>query len=91
MGPGIFSTKCHTVPKLPRDLDLFTRWRGYNITQKTKTSRAGAKVVIVKGDEQGEVGVRQRSHAVFWSCCKSQQCQYFFDVDEVANQNNEGN
>ena len=33
--------------------------------------------------------MRQRSHAVFWSCCKSQTVP--FDVDEVADQNDEGN
>ena len=32
----------------------------------------------MKGDEQGEVGMRKRSHAVFWSCCKSQTMPIFF-------------
>ena len=32
--------------------------------------------------------MRQRSHVVFWSCCKSQTVP-FFNVDEVADQNDE--
>ena len=46
--------------------------------KKTKTSRAGAKVVIVKGDEQGEVGVRQRSHAGFLELLQITTMPIFF-------------
>ena len=32
MGPGVFSTKCHGLPKLKWDLDLFTGWPDYKMT-----------------------------------------------------------
>ena len=54
------------------------------------------KVVSVKGEQQGEVGMQPRSHTVFWSCCKSQTvashkpCQSV-DVEEIVDQNIERN
>ena len=54
------------------------------------------KVVSVKGEQQGEVGMQPRSHTVFWSCCKSQTVashkpRQSVDVEETVDQNNERN
>ena len=35
MDPGIFSTKCHGLPKSKWALDLFSRWPHYKMTYKT--------------------------------------------------------
>jgi hypothetical protein len=39
MGTGIFSSKCHGLPKLKWDLDHFTGWPDYKMNYKNKFCR----------------------------------------------------
>ena len=53
MGPGIFSSKCHGLPKLKWDLDHFTGWPDYKMNYKTNFVVALRPVILYRKIQQG--------------------------------------
>jgi uncharacterized protein YkwD len=55
MGPGVFSTKCHGLPKLKWNLDLFTGWPDYKMTYEIHFVAAVRPIILYGKNQHGYV------------------------------------